>query len=99
MGFYYDNDNALSYRSKNGVKYDLLEGVAISNAIHPATSDILFIVRAYESDYPEYEGRIDPFVGYTYGATFIENPEYCAEYRDLVEKLVAEYEEKNGISK
>lgn len=82
-------EDGYSFISKNGIEYDILEGVSIG--IKPRmTSDIIFIL-LNDSDYNVEEH----FVGYLFGAYLLPHKE--KEYEASIGKLVDKYEKENGL--
>lgn len=73
--------------SKNGIRYELLEGVSIGSE-KQFTSDIIFIALLD----PEYNVS-DQVVGFLWGASFLE--EQQASYAESIAERVAEFEKKN----
>ena len=73
--------------SKNGIQYDLLEGLTFGQK-QRYTSDIIFVLLGS----PDYNAE-DNFVGYLYGAMFFEND--LEEYEKSIGRMVDEFEEKN----
>lgn len=77
------------FKSKNGIEYDILEGMAIG--VSPRkTSDIIFIL-LNNADY-DVE---DHFVGYLFGACLL--PERETEYEESIAEFVDKYEKENGL--
>lgn len=88
----FDDRNGYSFISDNGVEYDLLEGRSLRGK---TTSDIVFVMLAYNEELFEYLGdRLsDEFLGYFFGAAFVrENDKDSIHY---IEEYVAEFEKKH----
>lgn len=82
-------DNGYTFVSKNGIEYDILEGMTIG--VEPRkTSDMIFIV-LNNADYNVEEH----LVGYLFGACLIPDREY--EYEESIAEIVNEYEKENGL--
>lgn len=82
-------DDGYTFISKNGIEYDILEGVTIG--IEPRkTSDMIFIV-LNNADY----NVEDHIVGYLFGACLLSEREY--EYDEVITELVDKYEKENGL--
>ena len=78
------------YISKRGLKYELLEGVSIGSP-KQYTSDVIFIMLS------GLDLKIQtPFVGFFYGASFIN--ESIEEYDQIIEEMVEEYERENKLA-
>lgn len=77
--------------SKNGIEYDILEGVTIGTEPRK-TSDMIFIL-LNNADY----NVEDHMVGYLFGAVLL--PERKYEYEKSIAELVNEYEKKNGLER
>ena len=83
----YKNANGYYFYSKQGITYDLLEGISIGS-IKQKTSDIVFIMLASQNYNVD-----DLFVGYFFGAyNFTDNP-YLFE--EQIAEIVEEYEKEN----
>lgn len=77
------------FKSKNGIEYDILEGMAIG--VSPRkTSDMIFIL-LNNADY-NVENH---FVGYLFGACLFSERE--TEYEESIAELVDKYEKENGL--
>lgn len=88
----FDERNGYSYISENGIKYDLLEGMSYQGK---STSDILFIMLAYETDFFETMDiyASNELVGWFMGAsTYMPESE---EIVSLVDEIVRAYEKKH----
>lgn len=82
-------DNGYTFISKNGIEYDILEGMTIG--IEPRkTSDMIFIV-LNNADY----NVEDHIVGYLFGAVLLPEREY--EYDEAISELVDKYEKESGL--
>lgn len=82
-------DNGYVFISKNGIKYNVLEGMTIG--VKPRkTSDMIFIL-LNNADYNVEEH----LVGYLFGACLLPDREY--EYEEAIAELVNEYEKENGL--
>lgn len=83
------NNDGYYFESENGIIYDLLEGVTMGTEPQK-TSDIIFVVISglnLEIDTPE-----EHFVGYLYGASFMND--CMGEYEGYISYMVEEYEKK-----
>ena len=76
--------------SKNGIEYDLLEGVTIG-ATKQYTSDIIFVML---SNGLRYDIN-DCYVGHIYGAKFF--PKELEEYDLYFTSMVEEFEKKHNL--
>lgn len=82
-------DDGYTFISKNGIEYDILEGVTIG--VSPQkTSDMIFIV-LNNADY----NVEDHIVGHLFGACFVAKRE--TEYDEAITELVYKYEKENGL--
>lgn len=82
-------EDGYQFISKNGIEYDILEGMTIG--IEPQkTSDMIFIV-LNNADY----NVEDHIVGYLFGACLLPDREY--EYDKAITELVDKYEKENRL--
>ena len=80
------------FESDMGIVYDLLEGVTMGGK-EVKTSDIIFVVISgwnIDIDLPA-----NHFVGYLYGATFLD--EQIFEYEREIAEMVNKYELEHGL--
>ena len=93
MGILTYEDGDLTYTSKNGVKYDLLEGTTISDENgKEKTSDICFVMLHYQEELHEIG---DEIAGYFYGVNFLATEEDKSEYIELMDSFAEKYEKKH----
>ena len=82
-------NDGYKFISKNGIEYDILEGMSIG--VNPRkTSDIIFIL-LNNADY----NVEDHLVGYLFGACLLPEREY--KYEESIAELVDKYEKENGL--
>lgn len=83
----------LTYTSKNGVIYDLLEGTTIPDKNEKEkTSDICFVMLHYQEELHEIG---DEIAGYFYGANFLATEEDKSEYIEMMDSFAEKYEKKH----
>ena len=83
----------LTYTSKNGVIYDLLEGTTIPDKNEKEkTSDICFVMLHYQEELHEVG---DEIAGYFYGANFLATEEDKSEYIEMMDSFAEKYEKKH----
>lgn len=93
MGILTYEDGDLTYTSKNGVKYDLLEGTTIPDENEKEkTSDICFMMLHYQEELHEIG---DEIAGYFYGVNFLATEEDKSEYIELMDSFAEKYEKKH----
>lgn len=76
--------------SRNGIEYELLEGITIG-AARQRTSDIIFIMLSNTFKYDIQDG----YVGHIYGATFLE--ENIDEYNNYISNIVEKFEKIHNL--
>lgn len=85
-------------KSDNGIYYELYEGMTIG-AEKRYTSDMIYIML---DDYDKYDKQLEEkdlervhFVGWTFGCSMLDDPNFKEEMKDILSSIIGDWEKKN----
>ena len=89
----WDDRDGYYFVSNKGVEYDLEQGSAIKGV---TSSDIIYVTVRSDSSTDEIAGDLEYlFVGWFFGASCLESPDYKKDAIDILNRITSNWEEKH----